>query len=153
MNFEKLYLEWMDKLNNDIGEISLLEMSTDRTDTRRHIESLAIPIWLHLYKILIKPKNLSTQHWKHELRTFLDDIDENLRTMIKRFDSEKLYEILSKNSETLKIAKRRYQKDYTNPISELETYDDQIKKIISYISYELSFRGNFEEVEKIIENL
>jgi len=152
--FNLLYFELLERFNEQLEKIPLVEMSSNRSMYINKIEDLSLIILVHIYKLILKPTGENNiDHWRREINNWLEQINSILRRMIKRLSADEIYKCLIVNSDVLNDAKRKYKKLYPTSDQEINEQDDYLKSIIDKISFELSYPNNLDKVEEIINNL
>ena len=99
----------IEELTYRLLEVPIIEMASERMETRKRIKRFDKAIWIHIFCILLHPDQQCQNYWRKELRSFFSNINDELRGMCKRFDSEEVYSLLV-NDEVIKLSTKEYRR-------------------------------------------
>ena len=145
-----------------------MEMAYYRRDAKDKIRSLSGTVLIHIIKVLYLDDKLNIEHWKKEIISYFDKIEDiAIKPNNKKFTKEEYYDFLflepycksnsnwmkyEINDRYIKMIVGRINYQYNSNIKENDIDFDDISDIFKKISEKISNYDSVDEFIKMIGN-
>ena len=145
-----------------------MEMAYYRRDAKDKIRSLSGTVLIHIIKVLYLDDKLNIEHWKKEIISYFDKIEDiTIKPKNKKFDKEEYYDFLflepycvsdsnwtkyEINDRYIKMIVGKINYQYNSNIKESDIDFDDISDLFKKLSEKISNYDSVDDFIKMIGN-